>query len=35
MKTLLLLLALIALCLTVTGCDDEDDNQSTVVWFAL
>jgi hypothetical protein len=33
MKTLLLLLALLALCFTVTGCEDDDDNSTPLVWL--
>jgi hypothetical protein len=35
MKTLLLLLALIALCFTVTGCSDDDDSLDQIVWFPV
>jgi hypothetical protein len=35
MKTLLLLLALIALCFTVTGCDDDDDVAVTAAWLPV
>jgi len=33
MKTLLLLLALITLCFTVTGCNDDDDQAPADAWF--
>jgi hypothetical protein len=35
MKTLLLLLALITLCFTVTGCSDEEDSADQTAWIPL
>jgi predicted small secreted protein len=35
MRTLLLLLALIALCFTVTGCEDDDGGANNTVWLPL